>query len=277
MKSASANLATHLAGSVSTLALCVKITRRDSAVFAFTSHSSDLVVSGTTYIAAQGSFSPQMIHTAGDMSVDNTDIEAIIDSAYITDEDLNAGKFDYADVELFVVNYKALGDGIVRLRKGTLGEIESRGYVFRAELRGLMQHLQQVIGRVYSKRCDADLGDSRCGVSLAAHTVASSVTAVTSKQQFTAAAVPSRVGGLLTWTSGNNNGLKMEVQSMVGLVVALSLPMPYTIQIGDTFSVYAGCDKLPETCLNVFNNIVNFRGFPFIPGNDRALQYPDAK
>lgn len=277
MKSASANLASHLTGSVSTLALCIKITRRDGQVFAFTTHSENLTISSVTYIASQGSFSPQMIKTSGDLSVDNTDVEAVIDSSYITDTDLLAGKFDYADVEYFLVNYKVVADGIIRLRKGTLGEIESSGYVFRAELRGLMQHLQQVIGRVYGKRCDADLGDSRCGINLASHTITPTVTAVASKQQFTVTAVPGAPGGLLTWTSGNNNGLKMEVQSISGFVIVLALPMPFTVQIGDTISVYRGCDKLPATCISAFNNIVNFRGFPFIPGNDRALQYPDAK
>lgn len=277
MKSASANLQNHLAGSVSTLALCIKITRRDSTVFAFTTHTSDLVVSSVTYVSAGGSFSPHMIKTSGDMSVDNTDVEALIDSSYITDSDLLAGKFDYADVEFFMVNYKAVADGILRLRKGTLGEIESNGDTFRAELRGLTQHLQQVIGRLYGKRCDADLGDARCTVSLAAYTVTSTVTSVASKQQFNGGSVPAAAGGKLTWTSGNNNGLSMEVQAVSGSTIALSLPMPFTIQIGDGYSVYRGCDKLPDTCRVVFNNILNIRAFPFIPGNDRAMQYPDAQ
>lgn len=276
-KAASGGMVTHLAGSVSTLAMCVKITRRDAEVFAFTTHTSDLVISSVTYVAAQGSFSPQMVKSSADMSVDNLDIEAIIDSSYITDADLLAGLFDYATVELFMVNYMALGDGIVRLRRGTLGEIESRGYTFRGELRGLMQSLQQVVGRVYAKRCDADLGDARCGVSLGAHTVASSVTSVASKQQFNGAAIPGRPYGLLTWTSGNNNGLKMEIRTVSVNTIVLVQPMPFTIQVSDTFSAYAGCDKLPDTCRSVFSNIINFRGYPFIPGNDRALQYPDAK
>ncbi len=277
MKSASANLISHLAGSVTTLALCIKITRQDNQVFAFTTHASDIVITGVTYVSAQGSFSPQMVKTSGDMTVDNTDVEAIIDSSYITDEDLLAGKFDYADVEFFMVNYKTLADGNVKLRKGTLGEIESTGQVFRAELRGLMQHYQQVIGRVYSKRCDADLGDARCGINLASYTTTSSVTSVASKQQFNGAAVPAAPGGLLTWTSGNNDGLSMEIRTISGSTIALVLPMPFTIQIGDTYTAYRGCDKLPDTCISVFNNIVNFRGFPFIPGNDEAMQYPDAK
>jgi hypothetical protein len=53
------------------------------------------------------------------------------------------------------------------LRAGTLGEqTVGRGQV-RVELRGVMQYLQQTIGRIHQKRCDADLGDTRCKVRLA--------------------------------------------------------------------------------------------------------------
>ena len=37
---------------------------------------------------------------------------------------------------------------------------------------------------------------------------------------------------------------------------------------GDTFVVTAGCDKRFDTCRDRFDNAVNFRGFPHIPGND---------
>jgi len=52
--------------------------------------------------------------------------------------------------------------------------------------------------------------------------------------------------------------------------------MPRALQVGDTYSVYAGCDKLFSTCKTKFSNGVNFRGEPHIPGIDEALRYPDA-
>jgi uncharacterized phage protein (TIGR02218 family) len=52
--------------------------------------------------------------------------------------------------------------------------------------------------------------------------------------------------------------------------------MPFAIQVGDTFTYAPGCDKTRETCCNKFNNILNFRGFPDIPGMDQYLYYPDA-
>jgi uncharacterized phage protein (TIGR02218 family) len=49
--------------------------------------------------------------------------------------------------------------------------------------------------------------------------------------------------------------------------------MPEPIAAGDTFIVTAGCDKRFETCRDRFNNIVNYRGFPHIPGNDFVTRY----
>jgi uncharacterized phage protein (TIGR02218 family) len=52
--------------------------------------------------------------------------------------------------------------------------------------------------------------------------------------------------------------------------------MPRTIAVGDAFSVTAGCDKRHATCRKKFGNVVNFRGFPHMPGNDFVIRMPQA-
>ena len=42
---------------------------------------------------------------------------------------------------------------------------------------------------------------------------------------------------------------------------------------GDAVTLVAGCDKQFATCKSKFDNVVNFRGFPYMPGNDAALSY----
>jgi uncharacterized phage protein (TIGR02218 family) len=39
--------------------------------------------------------------------------------------------------------------------------------------------------------------------------------------------------------------------------------------------VVAGCDKRLENCRDRFANVVNFRGFPHIPGQDTVIRYPN--
>jgi uncharacterized phage protein (TIGR02218 family) len=77
--------------------------------------------------------------------------------------------------------------------------------------------------------------------------------------------------GLVTFTSGTNAGRRQEVKRHVaGTEATLELwqPMAQAIAPGDAFTVTSGCDKHFATCQAKFDNAVNFRGFPHMPGND---------
>ena len=43
--------------------------------------------------------------------------------------------------------------------------------------------------------------------------------------------------------------------------------MAEEVAVGDAFTVTAGCDKHFKTCKAKFDNGVNFRGFPHVPGD----------
>jgi uncharacterized phage protein (TIGR02218 family) len=83
--------------------------------------------------------------------------------------------------------------------------------------------------------------------------------------------------GLVTWTSGANAGLAMEVKTHTNIggvvTIELSLPMPDAIAAGDGFSIQAGCDKTWETCRQRFGNGDNFGGFPHMPGPEVVIGY----
>ncbi len=280
MKTAGTNLNTHIGGETTTLATCWKVTRKDGAVFGFTDFDKDLTVDSLVY-QAQSGYTRSAIHTISNLAVDNLDIESALDSDTLNAADLRAGVWDGAAVEIFIVNWSNLANGKIILKRGTVGEVELKDTVFRAELRGLTQALSQQIVELYTPDCRADLGDTRCKVNLASFTVIGAVTAITDRRSF---ADTGRIeadnywnGGLITWTSGANAGRKMEVKSFVGGAFTLFLPMPSDIAEGDTYSLYPGCDKKFTTCKDKYSNAKNFRGEPHVPGNDQVLAYPDAK
>jgi len=164
VKAASTALAQHLAGEVTTLATCWRITRVDGVVFRFTDHDQDLVVDGEVY-AASAAYSRTAISNDAGMGVDNLDVEGVFDCAAVTEEELRAGLFDRAEVRIFLVNWADPSIGVLRLRRGWFGEVVlTEQGVFRTELRGLTQALSQRIGQLYSAECRADLGDHRCRV-----------------------------------------------------------------------------------------------------------------
>ncbi len=279
MKQISAPLANHLAGEVTTLATCWKLTRRDSTLQGFTDHDQDIVFGGVTYKAATG-FTPSAIDNNASLSVDNLDLEGMLSDTDITESDIIAGKYDFAEIEIFQVNYRDVSQGSLKLRRGWLGEVSLQKHQFIAEVRGLTQRLSQTIGELFSPSCRATLGDNRCKINLSAHMVTGSVTTTHTSQFFVDSARTESSGiytfGLLTFTSGANHGLSMEVKEYIhtsgGGQIYLALPMPYLISSGDAYSLSKGCDKTMQTCFSRFNNVVNFRGEPAVPGLDRMLE-----
>lgn len=271
MKPLSPEFNTHLQGEVTTLATCWKITRRDEVILSFTDHDKNLTFEELTYISVAG-FTPSSIEAKDNLSVDNLDVQGMMYEGYITAPDLLAGKYDFAEVEIFLVNYQDLTQGRMLLKRGRIGEVTIQKSTFTAELRGIAESLQQTIGSLFQPSCRAILGDNKCKVNLASFSFTGTVTTSTSQQIFSSNALTQAAGyftgGEVHWTSGNNTGLRMEIKEFASKEVVLALAMPYSIQAGDEFTIIAGCDKTSGTCITKFSNIANFRGEPFVPGTD---------
>jgi uncharacterized phage protein (TIGR02218 family) len=280
MKTLSANMLAHLAGETTTLATCWKLTRTDTTIMRFTDHDGDIVIGGDgTYKAATG-FSGSAISSTSNMRVDELEVQAILDAADITEADLVAGLYDYAQIQVFMVNYEVPADGTIVLRKGFLGEVRlSSSGIFFTEVRGMMQQLQNTFGEVLTATCRADLGDSRCGVNLVPLTVSGTVATITTDLfKFTSTQTDGQVlnywqYGQLTWTSGTNSGFVHDVKYSEDDDIELFNPTPYTIDAGDGFDVYPGCDKRIGTCNTKFTNVENFRGEPHLPGADAVVKF----
>ena len=286
MKQIPAPLQTHLSGGVTTLATCWQITRRDGLILRYTDHDTDIDVPDTgdgvagKYRSAIG-YTSSIISSNATMSVDNSEVTALLDDREITDSDLAAGLYDMAEVRLFVVNWADPSMGLIKIKRGWLGEITSTGATFNSELRGMHQAMNQTIGEEYSPSCRADLGDARCQINLASFTVSGNVTSVVSQRAFIDTSRAEAAGwfdaGLLTWTSGANAGREIEVKAFsAGGQFEMAGAMPNVIAVNDGYSVYAGCDKSHSTCIIKFNNNANFRGEPHVPGTDAMLQTPNA-
>ena len=275
MKSLPPALAAHLATGTTTLAWCWRLIRRDGSSLGFTDHDRDLAFAGVTYEAATG-FSASEIKDSLGLSIDNLDVQSALSSMRLSEDDLAAGLYDDARVEIWRVNWADTSQRVL-MRKGSLGEVTRAGAAFSAEVRGLAHYLNQPKGRVYQYTCDANLGDARCGVALAAHTGTATIAAITNARTFTVSglasfAADSFTRGLATFTSGANANQTIEVRrhGVAASITTLELwhAPAKPIATGDTVTVSAGCDKHFTTCRDRFTNAANFRGFPHMPGND---------
>lgn len=281
-----AGLQTHLETRETTLCWCWKIARDDGTLLGFTNHDRNLIFGGVTYKASTGFLGTEIESQLG-MSVDNMDVYGAVDSVQITEVDIEAGLFDNAVIEIYLVNWSDVTQRVT-MKKGNLGEVRRGKTMFQTEVRGISSQLQQVKGRVYQYSCDALLGDTRCaavGLAGSTFTGTGTVAGGNSYSSIIATGLDSYTSqwfsrGKLTFTSGANNGVAREVKAHFNNngIVTLSLwePTPFAFINSNTFTVLAGCDKTFKTCKAKFNNRVNFRGFPHIPGSKVIVQYANS-
>ncbi|MGE0053150.1 MAG: DUF2163 domain-containing protein [Hyphomicrobium sp.] len=277
MKDLTPGLRAHLDSGTTTLCWCWRLTRNDGTVQGFTDHDRALSFDSTTFEASSG-FTASEITDALGLSVDNLEVTGALSSASLSEDDLAAGRYDDARVEIFRVNWKNPDERVV-MRTGSLGEVRRAGNSFTAEVRGLAHYLQQPKGRLFQYTCDADLGDARCGVDLDTPTfkATGTISAVLSARKFHLTGLDGYESGffargLARFAGGASDGLAIEIKSHVKSAGIVSLELWSEASgppsVGDTIIVKAGCDKRIETCAVRFANAVNFRGFPDMPGND---------
>lgn len=281
-KTIPALLLTNYASDTPTTAFGLKITRADAEVFGWTSADIDTEDIGDSvlYRATPGLDVASWAASAG-LAVGNTELSILHEDDTITRADILAGRWNNAEFNLFRYNWASPSDGIEYISSGRLGEVMPRAGHYVAELRDLKQYLQQPVGAVSSKTCRARLGDAMCGVNLAPFTFTGTLTSVTSKQVFRdsarAEAADYFAEGILTWTAGLNAGLAQKVKAHAADgTFTLSLPMIFAVQVGDTYSVVAGCRKrLDEDCAAKFANALNFQGEPHRPTIDDLTSSPE--
>lgn len=279
-------LAAHLSGDATTLCHAWRVTRRDGVVLGFTEHDHDLTFAGTTFLAASG-FSASAAEEEAGLPAATSDVAGGFSSAAITEEDLTRGCYDGARVEVHLVNWADPEQNML-LKVQEIGDVTRDAGQFQAELRSFASRLGEPQGRVYGRRCDATLGDQRCGVDLSAPAMCAEgvVVAVADASRLLLSgirAVPDGFFrfGVLRFLDGDNHGQRLEIEAHAvkdGLLeVTLWLPLGATPSVGDRVVPTAGCDKAFSTCRTKFANHLNFRGFPHIPGTDFAYTYADGE
>lgn len=278
-------LASHLLMDTTTLCRAWKVVRRDGGILGFTDHDLDLVVDGVTCSARTGLSARSLQQTTG-LSVDNSEAVGALTDAAVREEDILAGRYDDAEVTSYLVNWQNPNEHEILFR-GTFGEITREQGAFRVELRGLAERLNVAVGRAYVARCSAQLGDRRCGIDLTqggrtvdaviAEVLAGNIIVVTLPE-------PPLEGwfahGMVRVKDGMAQDLMREIRldEGAGPVRRITVwhgfqPMPAP---GDRLALVAGCDRRASTCRNRFDNILNFRGFPHVPGDDWLRRPPDA-
>lgn len=283
MRAIPSSLADKLASGVTTLCRCWIVTRDDGRVLGFTDHDADLTIEGVLCEAASG-LDAGAIETSTGLSVDSQSVTGALRSGAISEADIERGLYDGAAVAQWLVDWQAPEDRLV-LSRGRIGEIRRSGNSFEAEIVGLAESLNKAIGRAYVRSCHLRLGEPRCGIDLSDPRYRASGLVIDARapDMVRVAGIETFEsgwfdGGTIRWTSGENAGTVSTVRRhrVSGLVaeIELWLAAPGQMISGDGLVIEAGCDKTFAVCREKFDNALNFRGFPHLPGDDWAAGYP---
>ncbi|HZG08814.1 MAG TPA: DUF2163 domain-containing protein [Allosphingosinicella sp.] len=267
-----------LDGAVTTLAFCWRLERRDGAALGFTSHDRDLEAGNFRYRAAPG-MAPSAIELFDGFAAETLSVGGALSGAGLSEADLMAGRWDGAAVHLFLLDWERPDAEPVPLARGVLGDVRLSGVGFETELLGPAAMLERPVVEETSPGCRARLGDRRCRVDLAGRVRIVAVAAADDAMLEVDGAEPG-VGlytyGRLRWLTGANSGLESMVRSSDGGRLRLREPPLHAVAAGDLAEIAQGCDKSFPTCTGRFNNAVNFRGEPHLPGMDLLTRYPGA-
>ncbi len=259
------------------MADCFTFSLLSGLVLTYTNADVPIALNGTTYLA--NSILVDGLHYKCSVGLD-VDQQKITLSARPTDriggapflQALRNGVFDGCEIKrerAFLSAWDAAPLGSVILFKGRLGTIDNVGrttaeITVNSDLVLLDINLPR---NLYAPACQHVLYDSGCGLVKNAFgangTVGAGSTGLIINWSGASAAYQQ---GSITFTSGINSGKTATVKSAVAATsLTLAYPLLNASAPGDTFTVYQGCDHTTATCKAKFNNLANFRGFPFIP------------
>lgn len=254
-----------------------RIYRADGVTLGFTSHDRDLTFGNVRHRAAPGLL-PSAIRRTSDLSLDSAEVEGALSHDSIAESDLAAGLFDGARVVIGAVNWETFVHE--SFYSGTLGEVQRGQGVFSADLRSAKTLLEKDLVPRTSPTCRAEFCGPRCGLSAARLTRRSTIDFIDfDRNSLSASGIGGAdfLDGQLRMLDGPQTGMTFGIVHAEGAELVLDRPIASANLQGTAVIVREGCDHTFATCVNRVANAVNFRGEPFLPGNDLLARYGTAR
>ena len=261
------------AGALDTAAAWWRIFRGDGVALGFTTHDRDLWFDGVRHRAAPGMMPSAIRKTVG-FEDDESEVEGALTHDSIRPADLAAGLFDGARVESGIVDWQTLERAA--LYTGSIGTITQDSGSFSAQLRSAKADFEIDPVPVSSPTCRARFCGPGCALSASAFEVEARVVASDADRGRLTLDLPDHrpyAMGQLRALAGPQTGVAMQV--LDATIDGLTLERPFdAAPAGLRVRFREGCDRTIATCTDRFSNAANFRGEPFLPGNDLLAQYP---
>ena len=281
MKTATRELIDLLHGSDEFLmADLFRITLSNGQILRHTNADMPVVWDGQTYEAHKLIIKRGATRVAVGLDVDSNTLEIAAEPDYRLEglqwsEAALGGALDGARVVIERIFFSdwATPVGAVVIFSGRVSDVSGSRSAVKVDVKSDIELLNVSSPRnIYQAGCMRTLYDGGCKVNREKFTVNGRVTANSTTGTELACNLTQADGwfnqGVIKFTSGRNAGLSRTVKEHKNGRLSFALRLPFPPQSGDVFKIYPGCDKRQETCGRKFNNIVHFRGFPYIPAAD---------
>jgi uncharacterized phage protein (TIGR02218 family) len=127
---------------------------------------------------------------------------------------------------------------------------------------------------LYQTGCLHAVYDSGCGLAASSFAASATVSGTPTQMVFASglsATNDDYAQGRVVFISGGNNGVSRPIKTNSGGTFTLLQPLPVLPSVGDGFTVYAGCDRTMGRCQTRFNNLIHFKGTPFVPPPEASI------
>ena len=270
----------HCASNVTFLCPIWKITASDGTVAAYCAHTRSLVFESVAYAVAAVEATRPMQKLG--LSPNSIEINGVFDEI-LTQRGLEGGKWRRARVTYEIVNYLDLSMGSIGKIEGFIGRYTILNSIaYQLEFLSKSDALQPLLGEVTSP---IDRNSFPSGVDSNDFTFVGEVTSVTNRKKFKVSYVQPNNNyfqyGVARFTSGNNNGLEMEIKESITTdsgtrtEIELQLDMLSDIAIGDDLELIAGYDGTREQLRDKFSDMEDGNMEPDLPGLKAVIKYPE--
>ena len=251
-----------------------RIYRADGVTLGFTTHDRDLRFDGILHRAAPGMLPSAIRKTIG-FADDESEVTGAISHSAISEGDLASGRFDGARVESGIVDWETLEAAI--LHGGSIGAVSQDRGSFSAQMRSVKADLEVDPVPLSSPTCRAQFCGPECALNPVAFETVALVTGFNADRNALSVDRPDLalyIHGKLRFLEGALSGLATRVLSAGADQLIVDRPFDDMVSVGHRVRLRQGCDRTIATCSARFGNARNFRGEPFLPGNDMLAQYP---
>lgn len=263
-------------GPLTSIAFCWRLERSDGAGLGLTTNDREIVQGGIAYCSAPG-VTPAAVSRSLGLEPDSGEVAGALSAEALSEADLGLGRWNGAAISLVAVDWRDTTAQPIALLGGELGEVSIDGEGFSAELRGAASKLARSPCPSTSPECRASFGDKQCRVDLAGRTLrAVAISSADNVIQLDRAMDDRFLFGRLRYLSGSNCGLWTTIVGVSESAVSVRDWPRAAIDTGTIVELREGCDKRFQTCVSRFQNAVNFRGEPHLPGTDLLTRYPGA-